>query len=134
MDRATRVRRRVALSGDRQPTFDEIGGPLRNRRSVPAQLIRRRRNFIERRAAQVRVLDRMESALHDRRTNAVRPRAKVFVTRSKKRRSAELFGVEAMRNFLRGILSLRQGSDDGLGGEMIPESGVVLEAAFHSIR
>ena len=82
---------------------------FRQRERVPAQLIRRCRDAVERRArAAPAAAYAHERAMHDRRTNPVQPRATIRVPRRGERRARQLLRVQAVGRALRRVLADRQ--------------------------
>ncbi|KAG1450372.1 hypothetical protein G6F57_016420 [Rhizopus arrhizus] len=124
MDAHTRVRigRTVATHGVQ--AFDEVGRQLRQRQRAPAQLVRRGRLCAEI-TLQLRLRERGELAVGDRRAYPVQPAAAIAAARRGKRGAGQLFGVQAVGHLLRRVLPDRQCTGHGLGGEFVAETGLV---------
>ena len=96
---------RVAVAAERDDAVDEIGLLFGNRQRIPAQLIGRGRRLSERSAANQLRGDLFIGAMSYRRADAIGPGAAIGGPRSRKRRAAELLGVEAEGMLLRRVLA-----------------------------
>src|SRR5579883_1101091 len=118
----------IAVSSKGNHSINEVDRvALRQRHRIPAQLIRRRINFAERTAAQLPHRQRSETSVHYGWTNLVQPTPQVFMTQCQKRTTAELLGIQAVRSFLRGILSFWKRAFDSLARKMIGKTGLIAE-------
>src|ERR1700686_5683647 len=115
----------VACHGDQ--AVNEVGalGMSRDRNWPPAQLIRRGRHLIERRAAQPSRADRFEWLLRPPGTHPVKPRPAIDAARRCECRSAQLLRIQPMRHLLRRILPARQYTFHCLASELVAESRLV---------
>src|SRR5262249_37413050 len=100
MDADPGLHRRVAVAGHGDEAIDEIGGRLRNRQWIPAQLLWRRRSFVEWRTAQPWRFDRTKPSMDCGGTQAIQPRAAIRMARRSERRTGELLGIEPIGDLL----------------------------------
>src|ERR1700693_3019272 len=117
----------VARYGDQ--AVDKVGAlrRSRDRNWPPAQLIRRGRHLVERRAAQPSRTDGFEWLVRHRRTRPVKPCPAIDTARRCECRATQLLRVQPMRNFLRRILPARQYSVHRLAGQLVAESRLVTQ-------
>src|SRR5579864_7847799 len=134
MDRHAGLVGGAAIAADRDQAVDEIGWRLRDREWAPTQLRRRRLGLLERRRAQHSVAETTERLVHHRGPYAVGPGAAVLVARRREGGAGNLLGIKAERGTLRAIAPDRQRAGDGLGLEMIAESGLVGHRAQRPTR
>ena len=119
----------TAVAGHGEQAVDEVGRRGRHRLRIPAQLIRRHRAAIEV-VVEIRLRAGLETPVHRRRTDTVKPAAPVRVSRRRKGRAGDLLGIKPARDALRRIAPDRQGVGQRLGGEFVAEAGLV--ARCHS--
>ncbi len=127
MDADARLRGDVAVARDREQPVDEIRGRLRQRKRIPAQLVRRRLDIGERRTAQLRVTQSLERAVHGRGTQAIEPGAPVLCARRGERGARQLLRVQTIRNALRRIAARGQCTGQRFGGELVAEAALIVE-------
>ena len=127
MDRHADLRRHVAIAAEGHQTFNEIGGLLRNRQRAPAQLRRRRVDFLERRAADHAVVGARIGPMHHRGLDPVGPGAAIFPAGGGEGGAGDLLGIKAERRALRRVAADRQRPGDRLGFEIIAEAGLVAQ-------
>jgi len=117
----------VAVAAQRHDTLDKIRDLGRNRQRIPAHLVGGRGHLVEGAAAQQRGLRKLAIRLmHDRRPDAITPRAAVERTWRGEGCSADLFGVEPQRRLLRGVLSPWQRAGLCLSGKLIAKPALIL--------
>ena len=104
-------------------------GSFRDRQRPPAQLIRRRRRFVERRAANQARRDLAKRLVHGRRPNPIRPAAPARGARRREARAVDLLGVEAVRRLLRIALPDGQRARQRFAREVVAEPGLVAKSS-----
>src|SRR5207342_241248 len=124
MDADADLYRCAAIAGDSEQAIDEIAGRGRNGLRIPAQLVRRRRLFVEA-IMEGAVFEQRERRMHRRRPDAVQPAAAIAVAWRGERGPGQLLGIQPMRDTLRRVASLRQGARQRLGGELVAETRLV---------
>jgi len=71
----------------------------------------------------------LERVMHRRRADAVQPAAPIAMTRRREGGAGQLLGIKAVRDLLRRILPFGQHARQGLGGEFVGETRLVLQVA-----
>ncbi len=100
MDADASLLGRPAVACDGHQTIEEVGGLLRQRQWIPAQLVRRGGCFVEA-VVEGGVRYWLERLMHRRRADPVQPAAPIEVARRGERAARQLFGIQAVRHPLR---------------------------------
>src|SRR5215469_17078560 len=113
------MHRGVAVPCERDEPVNKIRRLCRQWQRIPAKLVRRRLDLVERSRTHQAVADSLIRLVHHRWAYAVGPCATVEQTRRGKRAAAQLLRVKAEARLLRCVLADRKGASDGLGGELV---------------
>ncbi len=126
VDREPRHRLGAAVACHGHHAVDEIGGRIRHRQRIPAQLVGRRGHVVEaaRDAMAVRETERL---VHDAGADAVGPGAPVRMARRRERGAGDLLGIQAVRDALRRILAHGKRAFACLGRELVAEARLIPE-------
>ena len=120
---------RAAIAGHRDEAVDEVGRCRRQRQRIPAQLVRRRRHFVEN-IVEFSTLQHRERRVHRRGTDAIEPAAPIRMARRGERRARKLLGIESVGDALRRVAALGQRARERLGRKFVAEAGLVDDVRY----